>query len=323
MSERQPRQRRGKRLDFDRARARALFDTTVRELWRDNALGTSAEIAFFYSFAIPPLMVFLVILAAIVNEQTNIGIVDGLRAIINDHAPTDTQPAFNSLIDRALERVSNGVASLAVISALAVSLWSISNAVATLTRVLNRAYDLEDDRSFLQRRLLSFGLAILVALTVSPAIILFFFGNYLGTFLTDQFGLGRPFEIFWLVARWPLAVAFIIVQLAVLYYILPNLEQSFRWTSAGSLVATGLWLIGAMGFRLFLELSDPASLYGAFGSLLMLLAFLYMTGFSVLVGAEVNAIIAHNYDPEAEADLARHKKSEPDSNRVRRGLQKA
>lgn len=303
------------------ADGRKIVDTIIRELWRDNALGTSAEIAFFFSFAIPPLLVLLVMLAALVNQQTDVGLVDGLRNLVDKNAPPETKDLFNSLIERALAKVNGGVASFGVITAAAISLWSISNAIAALIRVSNVAYGVKDDRSFIQRRLLSFGLAVVVAITMNAAIILFFFGGYLGRFLTDQFGLGRAFTITWELARWPLAVVFIVAQLAVLYYFLPNVEQSFRWASTGSLVATLVWIAGAGAFLLYLQLSNPNSIYGVFGSLLMLLGFLFMTGFAFLLGAEVNAILAREYDPEAGADLRQNPSKSTETKEISRGIQ--
>jgi membrane protein len=292
-------------------------------MWKDNALSTSAEIAFFYSFALPALMIFLAMMAAIVNRHSDIGVVDGLRNLINHHAPPDTQPLFNSIVDRAVERTGGGLASFGVISSALLALWSLSNAIATLMRVTNRAYDVKDDRSFVERRVLSFGLALVVALTVSPAVILFFFGDYLGRFLADRLGAGHAFEIAWAVGRWPLAVLFIVVQLSILYAVLPNVEQSFRWTSIGSLVATLVWIIGAAGFAISLRLVDPRSVYGAFGSLLMLLGFLYMTGFSFLLGAEINGVLARTYDQEAASDLHQHPEKSVESKRLARGLERA
>jgi membrane protein len=71
-------------------------------------------------------------------------------------------------------------------------------------------------------------------------------------------------------------------------------------------VATVLWLLIALGFKLYLTVTNPGSAYGALGSVVVLLYFLFLTGIAFVVGAEVNALIGRRYDPETVKDLAEH-----------------
>jgi membrane protein len=101
--------------------------------------------------------------------------------------------------------------------------------------------------------------------------------------------------------------------LAILYYAGPNIEQSFRWVSPGSVLATILWLVATAGFGLYLNVSNPGSAYGAVGSVLVLLFFLYVTGIIFLLGAELNAVLGKRYDPETVQDLATNPKAKPEA----------
>ena len=115
----------------------------------------------------------------------------------------------------------------------------------------------------------------------------------------------------WNLARWPLAIASIVFILAVLYYAGPNIEQSFRWISPGSVLATALWLIATGGFGIYLQFSNPGSAYGVLGSVLVLMFYLYVTGIIFLLGAELNALIGRRYDPETVEDLAKRPDADP------------
>jgi membrane protein len=99
---------------------------------------------------------------------------------------------------------------------------------------------------------------------------------------------------------------FIMFVLAVLYYLGPNVEQSFQWISPGSVVATLLWVAIVFGFNIYLNFADPGSAYGAVGSVVVLLFFLYLSGIAFVIGAEVNAVLGRRYDPETVEDLATH-----------------
>ena len=104
--------------------------------------------------------------------------------------------------------------------------------------------------------------------------------------------------------RAPLAFIFVVLVLALLYYVGPNVKQSYRWLSPGSIVATILWAIAAFGFQFYLRFADPGSAYGALGSIVVFMFFLYVSGIICVLGAEVNAILGEHFDPETIEDLA-------------------
>jgi membrane protein len=81
------------------------------------------------------------------------------------------------------------------------------------------------------------------------------------------------------------------LALAVLYWAGPNVDLPFRWVSAGTIVATVLWLALVAGFGLYMSISNPGSAYGAVGALIVLLVFLNLTGIVFFLGAEINAIL--------------------------------
>src|SRR5215213_1860922 len=99
--------------------------------------------------------------------------------------------------------------------------------------------------------------------------------------------------------------------LAVLYYIGPNVDLSFRWISPGSVVATALWLGAAALFGWYLDVANPGTAYGALGSVVVLLLFLDVTGVIFLLGAKINAEIGTRFDPATIEDLAKTVKSTP------------
>jgi membrane protein len=77
----------------------------------------------------------------------------------------------------------------------------------------------------------------------------------------------------------------------VLYYLGPNVKVPFRWISLGSAVATLLWVLATLGFRFYLMVVNPGGPFGSAGSILVLLFFLYVTGFIFCLGAEINAVL--------------------------------
>ncbi|HVB65796.1 MAG TPA: YihY/virulence factor BrkB family protein [Nitrolancea sp.] len=277
---------------------KALGKRFVTEFKKDDLTGMAAEIAYHLIFAIPPILILLVTGAAVLNTFTNIPVVESLRSAVDQHAPADLILVFDSTIRTAIEKANGGAASLGAIFTALLALWSSSNAVSSLMKGLNRTFDVDETRSLPRQKLMALGLTLLFLVLFDAAFVLFVFGRQLGEWVASRVGLGRVFADVWNIARWPVAVVFVMVLLALLYYLGPNVEQSIRWVSPGSVVSTILWVMVVFGFKLYLAISNPGSAYGAFGALVVLLFFLYVTGLIFLIGAELNAVVQRRYDEE-------------------------
>ena len=79
----------------------------------------------------------------------------------------------------------------------------------------------------------------------------------------------------------------------VLYYVAPNAKVPFRWIIPGGFAATILVLAASVGLSLYVaNLSRYDQIYGQVGAIVVLMLWLYVTGLMVLIGAEINAVLA-------------------------------
>jgi len=296
-------------------RSLAAVKTLGKELYtevkQDKVTTLAAAFAYHTVFAIPAMMILLVTVAALVNQATDVQVTENLRDFISDRAPAETKDLLNSIVDNAIAKVGGGGASLGIFVTAAIALWSGANAVGALIEAFNRAYGVEEGRPFVKKKLLTLGLTLLLAVFINLAFALLVFGQRIGHWIADRAGLGSAFDVVWALLRWPGAIAAVATILAVLYWAGPNVEQSFRWSSPGSILATVLWLLATAGFGLYLSISNPGSAYGVVGSVLVLLFFLYVTGIVFLLGAELNALLGKRYDPETVRDLATKPEAKP------------
>jgi len=101
------------------------------------------------------------------------------------------------------------------------------------------------------------------------------------------------------VVRWALLLALVVVGLAVLYRVAPDRNPAkLRWVTLGSVVGALLWLLGSVGFSLYVNFfGDYNKTYGAVAGVIVLLLWLFVTCYVVLLGAEINS--------EAERQTAR------------------
>lgn len=283
------------------------------EFSRDKVTIFAQAVAYNTVFAIPALLILVVMAAAVVNRATDIAVVENLRELINDHAPASTRTLLNEQVNNAIDKVGGSGLSYGIVLTAGLALWSGSNAIGSMIEAFNRAYGVEEGRPFVKRKAVTIGLTLLLAVFINLSFALLVFGERIGSWVADLIGAGGAFDLIWSIGRWPMAVAAIAIFLALLYYWGPNVDHSFRWISPGSLLSTILWVIATAGFGIYLRFSNPGSAYGVVGSVLVLLFFLYVTAIIFILGAEFNAMLAKRADPKAIEDLATKPEAKPET----------
>jgi membrane protein len=298
--------------DERRPSVTVLGRKVLKEFRSDDVTGIAAEVAYHLIFAVPALIIFLFFLAALIDNVTDVGLANRLSTEIQNNAPEDTRDLLQSLVDNAIGQMSGGLASFGVLAAAVVTVWSGSNATATLMKALNKIYEIDEDRPFVRKRLVALGLTVLLGAAVNLAFVLLVFGQRIGNWLAELIGVGSAFELVWNISRWPVSILLLLTLLAFVYWLAPNVEQSFKWISPGAVIAVVLWIVAVVGFSLYLRFSDPGSAYGSLGSIIVFLFFLYVSSIIFLIGAEVNAVLAIRFDPQTLEDVKSKQIDEPD-----------
>lgn len=269
---------------------RPLAAETLRGIWRDDCLGLSAEIAYFGLFSLFPFLLFLRSLVPY-TPWTEKLVNAGLEALATLVSPGSE--LYRIVTDNVIFQVRAANQTLLSVGAL-LTLWSASSVFGVLIKALNRAYGLQETRSWYRRRGMAVVLTLVMLLLVPAGFSLLLVGPFVGQLIGRYVGGVQGFEVAWGVVRWPLVFVFLAGALAIVYYFAPNTRQRWHWLTPGSLVAVAavvvesLVLSWALGSHLF----RPQWLtYGAIGAAIIIVFWLYLIGLSVLVGAEVNAAV--------------------------------
>jgi ABC-type multidrug transport system fused ATPase/permease subunit len=167
------------------------------------------------------------------------------------------------------------------------ALWSASGGTGNLIKAVNIAYDEEESRGAIKLRgialALTMGAILFVLLTLGLVALV--------PIVLDALPLGVVGRVLAQVVRWVLLIVVVVVALAVVYRIAPDRDAPrFRWVSVGAMVAALLWMIGSVGFSLYVNyFGNYNKTYGALGGVVVLMLWLYLTSYIVLLGAEINA----------------------------------
>jgi membrane protein len=140
---------------------------------------------------------------------------------------------------------------------------------------------------------LAIGLTIALSLFIVCSFVLVLVGPAAARWVADWFGLSPIVGLVWSVLRWPAMVACAVVGVDLVDHFAPNRRRA-RWSlfTPGALVATTLWILSSFGFKFYVSnFGHYTATYGAIGGAIVTLLWLYVSGFAVLVGAELNGVI--------------------------------
>jgi membrane protein len=266
---------------------RELAQRVWNEMWADDVMDRAAALAYYFLFALFPALLFLTALLGLLDLS---GLMDRLIAYVDQALPGDAASIVRRTLDEIRAGARGGLLSIGALAAL----WAGSNGMASVMSALNVAYDVDDPRPWWMRRLLAVVLTVGFALFILAALLLLVFGSRIGHTVARGLGVGGLFTLAWNAVSVALVVFFVLVGIALVYYLAPAARQHWRWVTPGSAVALVLWLAMSYGLRRYVEnFTDYSATYGSIGGVILLMLWLYLTGLVLLVGAEINAEIEH------------------------------
>lgn len=252
---------------------------------RDQPLDLAAQLAYYAILSIFP---FAMCLLTIVGYVPLHGLDQQILADVYTLMP----PAAAKLTDQTLHEIIGRQRGWLLWSTLAFSIYSASSGTSGLITALNRAYEVQETRAtwLVKLRAIAVTICAMVAVIIATAALLI--GPDIAHKLWAFIGLGHIFDVVWAVLRWPVAAAVLMLMLACIYYFLPNVKQKWRFITPGSVVAVLAWIAASIGFKIYLgHFNSYAKTYGALGTVVILLVWLYISGLMVILGGEINAIL--------------------------------
>ncbi|WJN58524.1 YihY/virulence factor BrkB family protein [Pseudomonas sp. SO81] len=253
----------------------------------DDELPTYASaLAFQLFFSLFPFLLFLIALIGVMDAQP---IFDWLHQQAELVLPRDALGLVDPVIAQ-LQTQQVGLFSIGILLAL----WTSSAAVRSTMAAMNRAYGVEDGRPAWKLVPLSLLYTVAIAAALLLAAALMVLGPQAMNWLAMQVGLEETVVLLWAWLRWPLAVLMLVLVVAAVYYLAPDVKQEFRFITPGSILAVVVWIVASLGFGFYAQnFADYNATYGSIGAIIVFLLYLYISSAVLLLGAELNAVVEH------------------------------
>lgn len=247
----------------------------------------SSAIAYNFIMAIPPSLLFLFTLFPNLPFIKKKEILNQLGLIINDIMPSEE---YNKTIITFIDETFFKTPVFGLLSfGLLLALFFASNAMMGLMRSFNKNYIGFEKRSGLYNRWIAIRLTILIfGLVLGCLILLITQGAVL-----KLFGLK---SVFWIdvisYIRWIFIIALIFYSIAFIYKYAPAVEKRWKLVSPGTILATFLCIMASLGFSYFVNnFGRYNALYGSIGTIIVLMALIYINSLALLIGFELNVSI--------------------------------
>ena len=276
-----------------------LIKLLANKIGEDELSTRSAALSYYFVLALFPMFLFLLSLVAVVAGPGS-HMRDMITNSLSHLAPGSASDLVHNIVNQTFK--SSGGLKLA--AGILGALWAASGGMSAVATSLNVIYRTKETRPWWKQKLTVVGLTVALAVLIIVAIVLALYGGKLGGLVASHIGLGHAFAVAWKILQWPVSLGAMFLAFSLIYYFAPDLEERhWYWVTPGSAGGVFLWLLASIGFRIYLHFFNSYSAtYGSLGAAVILMLWLYITGFAILFGGEVNWIIENEDKKTMEFD---------------------
>ena len=269
-------------------RIKELAKKTVSETREDKILSIAAQVAYNFFFSLFPLLLFLAPILSLIGDKRVI--VTDLLSRVSEFMPADAFRLLSGVVnDIVFASNAPGLISLGAVLAA----WSGSNIFTTFMDALDTAYDVKDDRPWWKKRLLALEVLVGWVVIIALVTIVLLAGDSIVGYARTRLGMGSSALDTWSIVQFPLAIALLVGLFFLMYWLLPYAKQDKKQILVGSVVASILFILATLLFRLYVQHFPVNKTYGVIGGVMVLLSWMYFVSVVILVGGELNSELHH------------------------------
>ncbi len=284
-----------------------VLQTTFMGFINDNGLKLSASLAYYTVFSIAPLLILVISLAGLFLGQDAItnSIYPEIKGYVGAQAAMQIQDMLKNL-------QLSGKTGIAVILGIITLMLGASSIFIEIQDSLNTIWRVKAKPKkgwlkLVQNRFLSFSLIVSLGFLLLVSMVL----NLLILALSNKLQYFLPGITVWVINGINLALAFIVISVlfGIIFKVLPDVKIKWRDVRSGAFFTAVLFMLGKYAIGLYITYSAKASVYGAAGSIIIILLWIYYTAAILYIGAEFTQVYAEaNGSHIAPAEYAVHVK---------------
>ena len=267
-----------------------LYDVLVyfiRGFTQVNLIDRAAAVAFNVFLALFPTILFLFTLIPYFPLQ---GVTTSVLEALHDILPPGTYDSVSSTINEIMSIEHGGLMSIGLLLAFYFS----TSAVSSFFRGFNMGDNEYGQVSFMKQQIYSILVMLMFVALLLLSIVLMTLGQKLLPVLFTKIHLYKGITVFMInLVRWLIVIFALIIAMSLLYHFGNPHSKRFKLFTPGSLLFTGLFIVGTILFNFYISnISTYNLLYGSIGGLIIFVIWIYFNCILVLIGYELNKSIA-------------------------------
>jgi membrane protein len=264
----------------------AVAKRAAKKMLADNMTVIASALAYNSFFAIPSVLLAAVGLFTLLAGPSTI---DTVIRHLGRVMPPEATTLIHSSLSRLENRPSTGLTLTIVGFALAI--WSLTGAMTTFMTALNLAYERNDRRGFVKKRVTALAMVVCIGLAFLLVAGLLIFGPPIERALGNALGMQSALTYVWWAAQWPILIGGLLAAFATLLWLGPDVDHSrWKFLSVGSLIAVIIWLLASGAFAIYTSrFGSYNKTWGSLSAVIIMLTWLWLTSLALLFGAEFNA----------------------------------
>ena len=249
----------------------------------------SANLSYYFILSLFPMLIVALALTPYFKIDQQF-----LLEKIHSFAPGDLGDYLFDMISEVLNNKNNTIITVGIVF----TLWSASSGIYGIIIAFNNAFRVRDGRIWILTKLISIVFTALFLIGMFVVLALIVFGKQLTYLLFHKFNLDEGFYNLWSILNYSFPILFTFIVFMFLYIVGPNLKLKAISILPGALFSTISWTLVSRIFGYYIDhFSSYIKTYGTIGAFMAFILWLYITGYILIIGAEINAIF-HNYKVE-------------------------
>lgn len=277
--------------NFEGTPAMVVLKRTAKSFMDDDLLSRAAELGFYFLFALFPMLICASsILGLAARSASNV-----YGELLHYLAMVVPPSAYHLVIDtfnQTAQASSGGKLTFGLVAAL----WSASVGFSAIQDTMNLVYKVRETRPYWKARGSAILVTVLLAVIATINLAVLFGGDFLAHRAKAMIWhrtLRMAAVIGIHAVTWIIACGLLVLIFSIIYYYAPNVEKKcWQWLTPGAAIGIITWMLASVGFRVYLHFFNSYSVtYGSLGAVVILLMWFYITGLTLLAGAEINSEI--------------------------------
>ena len=259
--------------------------TVYNDVYDERLFVFAAGLSYYFVLSLFPLLVSL---ASLLGYVPIPHLFEGLLNLMAKLVPGDGMSLVRTVVSDVVSHKHRHILPLGLVF----TIWTASSGFAATIDGLNVVYRVRETRRVWKTRPIALGLTLIAGSLLLLAAGLMVEGTYVGLWFTSRFEVDSGILAVWRYLQWGIAIVFAVLAVELLYHFGPDVKQHFRDSLSGAIVAVMSWIVLSYLLRsYFRHFESLDKTYGPLGAAIGLYVWLYLSGFAILVGGELNFLL--------------------------------